>query len=195
MDRCSRRTAVKRTRVVSPIYTLRLGLFSLSPAFIRASLRGDLGEAERLLRAKLPEGWPDCAHLLQLRLKQMEADAAYEPWSLRAMVLRAGRLMVGHIGFHTKPAADYLQAYSPKAVEFGFEVFPPFRRLGLAREASLALMHWADTVHGQRTFIVSIRPDNFASQGLAAQLGFKRIGSHIDEVDGLEDILELRLDC
>jgi [ribosomal protein S5]-alanine N-acetyltransferase len=186
---------VKRTRVVSPIYAPRLDLVSLSPAFIRASLAGDLLEAQRLLGAKLPDDWPDCAHLLQLRLKQMEADAAYEPWSLRAIVLRADRLMAGHIGFHTKPAAEYLQPYSPVAVEFGFEVFPPFRRLGLAREASLALMHWADTVHGQRTFIVSIRPDNTASQGLAAQLGFKRIGSHIDEVDGLEDILELRLDC
>jgi len=110
------------------------------------------------------------------------------------MVLRANRVMVGHIGFHTKPGAGYLRPYSPAAVEFGFEVFPPFRRLGLAREASLALMHWATTVHGQRMFIVSIRPDNVSSQALAAQLGFVRIGSHIDEVDGVEDILELRLD-
>jgi RimJ/RimL family protein N-acetyltransferase len=190
---------VKRTRAVSTIFAPRLDLVSLSPAFIRASLAGDLPKAERLLGAKLPEGWPDCAHLLQLRLKQMEDDAAYEPWSLRAvvlraMVLRADQMMVGHIGFHTKPAAEYLQPYSPTGVEFGFEVFPPFRRLGLAREASLALMHWAQTVHGQRTFIVSIRPDNTASQGLAAQLGFVRIGSHIDEIDGLEEILELRLD-
>ena len=153
-----------------------------------------MSEAQRLLGAKLPEGWPDCAPLLQSRLKQMEADTAYEPWSLRAMVLRANRVMVGHIGFHTKPGAGYLRPYSPAAVEFGFEVFPPFRRLGLAREASLALMHWATTVHGQRMFIVSIRPDNVSSQALAAQLGFVRIGSHIDEVDGVEDILELRLD-
>jgi RimJ/RimL family protein N-acetyltransferase len=37
--------------------------------------------------------------------------------------------------------------------------------------------------------VLSIRPDNTASQALAAGLGFVRIGSHIDDVDGLEDIL------
>ncbi|MCI0361650.1 MAG: GNAT family N-acetyltransferase [Planctomycetaceae bacterium] len=185
---------MKRTRVVSPIQTPRLDLVSLSPDFIRASLAGDLPQAERLLGATLPADWPDSAHLLQLRLKQMEEDSAYEAWSLRAMVLRAERVMVGHIGFHTKPAAEYLQPYSPNAVEFGYTVFPPFRRRGYAREASLAVMDWAARVHGQRTFVVSISPDNVASQALAAQLGFIRIGSHIDEVDGLEEILELKLD-
>jgi RimJ/RimL family protein N-acetyltransferase len=177
---------------VTTIKAPRLGLVSLSPAFLRASLAGTLPEAERLLGASLPAGWPDCADLLKLRLKQMEADPAYEPWSLRAMVLRSERTMVGHFGFHTAPGAEYLEPYSPGAVEFGFEVFPPFRRRGFAREASLAMMNWAVEIHGIRTFIVSIRPDNTASLALAAQLGFTQIGSHIDEVDGLEGIYKLR---
>jgi len=159
---------------------------------MRASLAGNLPQAERLLDASLPAEWPDCAHLLQMRLKQMEADPAYEAWSLRAMVLREERRMVGHIGCHTAPGAECLEPYSPGAVEFGFEVFPPYRRRGYAREASLTLMNWAEHVYGICKFVVSIRPDNLASQGLAAQLGFVRIGSHIDEVDGLEEILELR---
>ena len=54
-------------------------------------------------------------------------------------------------------------------------------------------MRWAHQVHGVTRFVLSIRPDNTASQALAAGLGFVRIGSHIDEVDGLEDILEHRL--
>jgi RimJ/RimL family protein N-acetyltransferase len=45
---------------------------------------------------------------------------------------------------------------------------------------------------GRTTFVVSIRPDNAASLSLAAQLGFVKIGHHIDEVDGWEDIFELR---
>jgi RimJ/RimL family protein N-acetyltransferase len=174
------------------IHAPRLDLVSLCPDFLRAALAGNLPEAERLLNASLPTGWPDCAGLLQMRLRQMEADPAYEAWSLRAMVLRDERLMVGHIGFHTAPGAEYLQPYSPGAVEFGFEVFPSYRRRGFAREASLAMMNWAEQVHGIRKFVVSIRPDNMPSQALAAQLGFVRIGSHIDEVDGLEEILELR---
>ncbi len=164
---------------------------------MRASLAGNIIEAQRIFGDSLPADWPDCKSLLALRLKQMEEDAAYEPWSLRAMVLRAtapgtGRTMIGHIGYHTRPGAPYLAPFSPSAVEFGFEVFPPYRRQGYAREASLAMMDWAGDVHGQRTFVVSISPGNTASLGLAAQLGFVKIGHHIDEVDGWEDIFELR---
>jgi RimJ/RimL family protein N-acetyltransferase len=53
-------------------------------------------------------------------------------------------------------------------------------------------MRWAHQIHGVTRFVLSIRPDNIASQALAAGLGFVRIGSHIDEVDGLEEILEHR---
>jgi len=178
--------------VVTTIPSARLDLVSMSPAFMRASLSGNIALAEQLLGASLPADWPDCRSLLELRLKQMEADPAYEPWSLRAMVLRSEQAMVGHFGFHTAPGAEYLAPFSPAAVEFGFTVFPPYRRRGFAREASLAMMQWAGKVHGQRTFVVSIRPDNNASLGLAAQLGFVKIGHHIDEVDGWEDVFELQ---
>jgi ribosomal-protein-alanine N-acetyltransferase len=169
----------------------RLHLRLLTPAFLRASLAGDIAQAERMLGAPLPADWPDCQDLLSLRLKQIEDDSAYEPWSLRAIVQRHAPVMVGHIGFHTAPGAEYLRSLSPGAVEFGFTIFPAFRRQGFAREASLAMIQWAREVHGVQEFILSIRPDNMASQALAAGLGFQRIGSHIDEVDGLEDILEL----
>ncbi len=101
--------------------------------------------------------------------------------------------MVGHIGFHTAPDAEYLRPCVPGGVEFGFTVFPTFRRQGYAREASVALMRWARQTQGVRGFAMTIRPDNHPSQALAAQLGFVRIGSHIDDVDGLEDILEYRV--
>lgn len=99
--------------------------------------------------------------------------------------------MIGHIGFHTLPGADYLKPYSSTGVEFGFTVFEPFRRNGYAREASLAMMNWAAQTHSIREFVLSIRPDNVASQRLAEQLGFVRVGSHIDDVDGLEEVLLL----
>jgi RimJ/RimL family protein N-acetyltransferase len=50
-------------------------------------------------------------------------------------------------------------------------------------------MRWATESHGVRTFVLSIRPDNIASQALAAKLGFRRIGLHVDDVDGVEDVL------
>jgi RimJ/RimL family protein N-acetyltransferase len=172
------------------IHTQRLELVPLGPAFLRESLDGNIAKAEQILQVPLPADWPDSADLLAMRLAQIEADPSYQPWSLRAMVLRETRVMVGHIGFHAAPGAEYLRPFSPDAVEFGFTVFPEHQRRGYAREASQALMRWAHDTYGVTKFVLSIRPDNTASQALAAGLGFVRIGSHIDEVDGLEDVLE-----
>ena len=171
------------------IHSERLDLVPLTPAFLRAMLEHDLAGAVGILQVGLPDGLLDSAHIIAWWLKKLEADPTYQPWSARAMVLRERRAMIGHIGFHTAPDAEYLRPYAPGGVEFGFTVYPPFLRQGYAREASMALMHWAYDVHDVTTFVLSIRPDNTASQALAAVLGFVRIGPHIDEVGGLEDIL------
>jgi RimJ/RimL family protein N-acetyltransferase len=176
------------------IHCERLDLVPLTPPILRASLRNDRAEAEQLLGASLPPDWPwDRERLFSLRLEQLEEDASLEPWLLRAMVLREKRAFVGHIGFHTGLNPSYLEPYSPGAIEFGFAVEEPFRRRGFAREASLALMKWANVEHGVTRFILTICPDNVPSQALAAGLGFVKIGWHIDDVDGLEEILELRV--
>ena len=62
-----------------------------------------------------------------------------------------------------------------------------------ATEACRALMAWASERHGVSTFVLSIRPDNLPSQRLAEQLGFRQIGSHVDPIDGPEDILALHV--
>ena len=179
--------------VADPIVSERLRLISMTPAFLRASLQGRLNEAEEELRLSLPAGWPgDAADVLSLRLAQLESKPVLQPWLLRAMVLREANNTIGHIGFHTAPGASYLEPYSPGGVEFGFTVYSPFHRQGYAREASLALMHWARSTHGVQKFVLTISPDNIPSQALAAQLGFIRIGSHVDEIDGLEDVLEYK---
>lgn len=180
-------------RVTTTITSERLELIPLTPAFLEAMLGQDLPKAGRLVGLLLPEGLLDSLDVMELRLQQLRADAGFQPWSLRAIALRGRGVMVGHIGCHTAPGADYLVPYAPGGVEFGFTVYPPWLRQGYAREASLALMDWAHRVHGVTKFVLSIRPDNTASQALAASLGFVRIGSHMDEVDGLEDILERRL--
>lgn len=173
--------------------TQRLDLIPMSPAFLRASLDGDLATAKNLLGASLPADWPDSPPLLSLRLFQLKADPSLEPWLLRAIVLRETCTMIGNIGFHTAPGPEYLEEHSPGAVEFGFGVDERYRRQGFAREASVAMMNWARESHGVRNFVLTISPDNTASQNLAAQLGFVRIGSHVDEIDGIEDILELKV--
>ncbi len=175
------------------IRTRRLDLIPMTPDFLRASLRGDLAEAEKHIGLRLPETWPDIQRVLALRLDQLESDPALQPWLLRAIGLRSNREMIGHIGFHTSPGAEYLKPWSRGGVEFGFTVFPPHRRHGYAREASLALMQWALDVHRVTSFVVTISPRNEASLALAADLGFVRVGAHHDEVDGPEDVLVLKV--
>ena len=197
---CSQRAALRSSSslafddsalrtVTTIIHSERLDLVPLTPAFLRAMLEHDLAGAGEILQVSVPDGLLDSTDVVALWLKRLEADPTLQPWGARAMVLRERRAMIGHIGFHSAPDAEYLRPYAPGGVEFGFTVYPPFLRQGYAREASMALMPWAYQVHDVTTFVLSIRPDNTASQSLAAGLGFVRVGSHIDDVDGLEDIL------
>jgi RimJ/RimL family protein N-acetyltransferase len=91
----------------------------------------------------------------------------------------------------SRPGADYLKDLAPGGVELGYFVMPGWRRRGLAEEAALGIMDWARRVHGLSRFVISISPQNAASTAMARKLGFARIGSHIDEADGYEDILAL----
>jgi ribosomal-protein-alanine N-acetyltransferase len=177
--------------VTAAIRTNRLDLIPMTPAFLRASLSGDLAEAERHVGLTLPKTWPDIQTVLALRLEQLDSDPTLQPWLLRAIGHRNSREMVGHIGFHSSPGADYLAQWSPAGAEFGFTIFPPHRRKGYAREASLALMQWAREVHDVTSFVVTISPSNGPSVALASSLGFVRVGAHVDEVDGPEDVFVL----
>ena len=175
----------------SIIASPRLDLIPLSPAFLEASLASNAAAAERLLGLTVPTGWFGNARLLQMRLDQLRQDPGLEPWLLRAMGLRAEKTVIGHIGCHTRPGPDYLKELAPGGVEFGYTVYPAYRRLGYATEACTALMQWAHEQEGVNRFVLSISPENEPSLRLAARFGFHRIGSHIDEEDGPEDIYEL----
>lgn len=166
----------------------RLDLIPLSPAFLELSLTGNSRGAEELLGLSIPDEWFRERALMQLRLEQLQAQPRLQPWLLRAIGLRGQQVMVGHLGFHTPPDPDYLREFAPGAVEFGYSVYAPFRRQGYAREACAALMQWAFEQHRVKQFVVTIQPDNIASVQLAETFGFRRIGFHVDEVDGLEDI-------
>ncbi len=122
---------------------------------------------------------------LAMWAEKIRGDALVRPWLVRGMVERRTGMMVGHIGFHTAPRAEYLAGIAADGVELGYTVFSQFRRRGFATEASLALMHWAFSEHGQRCFVLSVSPTNIASTAIAESLGFVKCGSHFDEVDGV----------
>jgi [ribosomal protein S5]-alanine N-acetyltransferase len=171
------------------VETPRLVLRLLPPEALAALIAGDRVEASRLAQCDLASFPNDQLSIAGVRLKDLEADPDYLPWSLRVMALKPDLRFVGHFNFHTKPNADYLRELAPGAVEMGYFVLPEFRRRGLAEEAALGMMDWAARSQGVSRFVVSIGPDNAPSVAMARKLGFARIGGHIDEEDGYEDIL------
>ncbi len=173
------------------IVTERLELTPFTAEFLRSSLAGDISHAASLIGAGLPGSWPTYPDTFRMRLEQLEADPSLLPWLLRGMVLREARQLIGHIGFHTGPNPDYLAPLAPGGIELGYTVLEPYRRQGFATEAATGLMRWATEAHGLSRFVISVRPDNTPSLAMAAKLGFRRIGEHVDDVDGLEHVFAL----
>lgn len=166
----------------------------MTVAFLQASLDGRHQAAEEILGATLPANWPDNPDVLTLRLQQLQSDPSLQPWLLRAICHLEGHHVIGHIGFHSAPAPDYLKEWLPGAVEFGFAVFSKYRRQGYASEAAAAVIKWAYREHSTTKFVLTIAPDNTPSRRIAARLGFIHIGVHEDPVDGTEDVFALQYD-
>jgi RimJ/RimL family protein N-acetyltransferase len=176
---------------VHEIITPRLELRLMPEEFFEAGLKNRTAAAEALIGLRLPPAWFEEKELMAMRLADCRTDAAYARWSLRAIGLRSTGVMVGHIGFHSCPDADYLRRFVPDGIEFGYTVFPEYRRQGYAREAIRGLINWAAKERHIRHFVVSISPTNVASSTLAGKLGFVKAGEHLDEVDGLEEVYVL----
>jgi len=170
----------------SPIVSSRLILPSMGADAMNALLGGDTIGAGRLLACVIPADALLDQMPLAMRLEQLRRDAAAQPWLLRAMVERRTGTMVGHIGFHTPPRPEYLASIAADGVELGYTTYPGYRRQGFATEASLALMFWAFSQHGQCCFVLSVSPRNIASTAMAESLGFVARGSHVDDIDGEE---------
>lgn len=100
------------------------------------------------------------------------------------MVLRADPgVAVGRIGFHG-PTDD------AGMLEIGYEVSAPYRRLGYAREAVLAMFDLAQRDPVVLRFRATVSLQNLPSRRLVAALGFIEVGSQWDEQDGEETIFE-----
>jgi [ribosomal protein S5]-alanine N-acetyltransferase len=144
------------------ISTKRLSLRLMSEPFMQACLDKRVGDAETLLGASIGPAWFEEMWFLAMRVEQLRQDPDYAIWGPRAVVLESEQRMIGHIGFHGTPNQPYLLEFVPDGIEFGYTI----------DEASVS-------------------PNNVASQGLAAKLGFKKVGEHMDEIDGLEEVFEL----
>ncbi|HSS61253.1 MAG TPA: GNAT family N-acetyltransferase [Candidatus Limnocylindrales bacterium] len=161
-------------------------LVALAPEAIRSLLAGDRLAAERILGLRLPAEFPsadEVAGFLPVQLKRMETDVDRGDWMARLMVDAADQA-VGHCGFHGPPEVI-------GRAEIGYTVFTAFRGQGFAKEAAGALVHWAFR-QGEREVYATVSPANAPSLAVVRALGFKQVGTQIDEVDGLELVFVIR---
>ena len=170
------------------IQSERLDLISINPQTMQAFVEGDIELASQIAGFQVPPEADMPVGALKMWIRQLGKDPSLQPWLIRAIVLREKNLMVGNIGFHTKPDPPYLAELAPGGVEFGYGVFASYRRQGFAKEAAAALMEWAQLTAQIGVFILSISPTNLPSTKMALSMGFEKFSSHIDPLDGPEDI-------
>lgn len=170
------------------VETERLELPLIPALLLDALLARDRGAIRRLAPYTVPASFPREEDLpfLHFRREQLARDPERYPWSVRAIVRKMDRAMVGFVNFHGGPGVNDVQA--PDALELGWSVFAEERRRGYATETARALMDWATRVHGITRFISSTTGDNAASLRVHDKLGFVRTG---EVVDG-EIVFELR---
>jgi ribosomal-protein-alanine N-acetyltransferase len=145
-----------------------------------AFVDGKATTARELVDYVVPADFPDAAaaEVLEVRRMQLATDPARAPWSVRAMVRRDDRVMVGFVNFHGPPGTNDIEAAD--AAELGWTVFPQHRRQGYATETALRLMDWARAEHGVRRFISSTTPGNAPSLRVHEKLGFHPTGQVVD---------------
>lgn len=163
----------------------RLDLVPMSLELMEALLDGDLQSAQKTVGYRIPSDWPQVMEsVLRFRIPLARAHPDATPLLLLAMVLRADpEVVVGRLGFHGPVDDDGM-------LEIGYEVFPAYRRQGYAREAVVAMFHWAQRDPAVLRFRASVSPENASSRNLVTGLGFVEVGSQWDDEDGEETLFE-----
>ncbi len=157
----------------------RLDLVVMPLALLDAFVDGNATRARELADYTVPADFPGTAtEVLELRRIQLAADPARLPWSVRAMVRRDDRVMIGFVNFHGPPGVNDIE--EADAAELGWTVFADHRRQGYATETARRLMDWAREEHGVRRFISSTTPENVPSLRVHEKLGFRRTGQVVD---------------
>ncbi len=156
-------------------------------AGLEATIAHDGGVLEQMLGAEVPAQWFDQDWLAQWRLDQWREDEGYAPWSIRAIIDRESRKLIGTMNCHHGPMDFVHGDTTAQAVELGYDIYPDWQRQGFGFEAVSGFFTWAKAL-GVPWFVLSVSPDNVASNALARKLGAVQIGSQIDETDGPEDV-------
>jgi [ribosomal protein S5]-alanine N-acetyltransferase len=142
-----------------------------SAELVRALL-ADLGRAQELLGAAIPEGWPDAEliDILPAYLERLEADPAALGDGAWVIVAREPQMVVGSAGFLGPPDQD-------GTIELGYGIHPEHRGAGYATEAAAALVRWGLASEGVRRVVARCDDTNTASISVLEKVGMRRTGA------------------
>lgn len=138
------------------------------PVRAAAALPEDRARAARAVGAALDLEWPD-PHFLGVLRRHAAAPSGAECFGVWVMIERAGRRVVGDIGFHGPPDHS-------GTVEIGYSVVPRRRRRGYATESANALVAWALSQPGVHCVVAGCDPANEPSIRTLEAVGFRRTG-------------------
>ena len=122
---------------------------------------------------------------LAWRVPQVKVDPSLNKWFVRFIVLKESRIVIGSTSFHGAPDADGMS-------EIGLGIEPAFQGRGYAKESLQAMWRWAVSFPEVRTLRYTVSPDNLASIAVINYFGFEYKGQQMDEIDGPENIYEMR---
>ena len=104
---------------------------------------------------------------------------------MRWIVLKEQQEVIGSTSFHGAPDSDGM-------LEIGLGIESEYQKQGFAKEALLGMWRWALTFPEVQTFRYTVSPDNDASIAVINYFGFEFKGQQMDEIDGAENIYEMK---
>ncbi len=143
--------------------SLELMPFTYERMLDAAASREQLGTS---LQLKIAAEWPDpdLTEALPYFAECVRQEPALAQWN-RLFVHRADRVVIGAAGFKALPDRH-------GSVEIGYGVAPPYRRMGFATEAVVAMCAWAFRQPHVTIVRAECLPHNPASAGVVRRAGF-----------------------
>lgn len=156
---------------IADVFTPRLRLAAFTPPAVAASIDGDRAGVARLLRARVPDDWPqpDFAEILPV-LSDILAAHPEAVSRTRLIVHAAENTVIGDLGYFWTEAPVW---------EFGYAVLPGYRGRGYATEAVRGLIAWGFSAYPVLEGVVAeCEPDNAASARVLEKAGLRRDGAN-----------------
>jgi RimJ/RimL family protein N-acetyltransferase len=177
---------------MSLLQTPRLRLVPITVPMVEAVMAGRREAAEALVKARMPERWPNrdlVERAFTASLEAIRADPEVRLWGDRVMVLpgtpEEQDRVVGSVVFHGRPGEDGV-------AEIAYGVEEASQGLGYATEAVGASVDWAFAQPGVRAVQAATFAWHLPSLRVIEKVGMARVGTRDHEVLGEMLVFERR---